>query len=175
MGNSPVPSDAGGTASRGSSSNNTWIWLVVFLPLVWVALLFAPDVVGAASIPKSGSGQDSMAPIVLWAAISAISIAVGSVLFAALGVFAARRDWLQLRSVPIERPFGWPWQFTAVVGAPVYAIGRSVVVRRRTGRGLATLVTSIVVTVVAAVFIAVWVAYRAVQVVFLLTLIATGP
>jgi energy-converting hydrogenase Eha subunit A len=162
-------------AENRSSTNTVWIWLLVFLPLVWVALLFAPDVGGAVATPDAANDPDSLAPLLLWLVTSAIVIVLGTVVLGALGILSAHRDWLQLRRMPLERPFRWAWQFAALVGVPVYAIGRAVVVRRRTGKGLAVLITSIVVNVLAAVFVVVWLSYKALQLVFLLTLIATGP
>ncbi len=71
-----------------------------------------------------------------------------SVLFAAL-------DWRKLRRDGYVRPFHWAWAF---LSAGVYVIGRSVVARRRSGRGIApmwvwiafaaaSIVTSIVIVV----------------------------
>ena len=54
--------------------------------------------------------------------------------------FARGRDARALRRRGIERPFGWGWAvlvFVATLG--VYIVGRTVVVRRRTGRGWAPL------------------------------------
>jgi uncharacterized membrane protein len=48
------------------------------------------------------------------------------------------RKWLLARG--FDRPFHWAFAFIA---APVYTIGRSVVVRRRSGRGIAPMWVSI--------------------------------
>jgi energy-converting hydrogenase Eha subunit A len=162
-------------AEKRSSTNTVWIWVLLFLPLAWVVLLFAPDVGGALALAQSGRVPGSFAPVLVWLITSAVVIVLGTVALGALGLLSAYRDCLRLRRMPIEQPFRWAWQFTALVGLPVYAIGRAVVVRRRTGRGLAVLVTSIVVNVLAIVFVVLWLSYKALQLVFILTLIATGP
>jgi hypothetical protein len=64
-------------------------------------------------------------------------------------------DWRRLRRDGFVRPFHWAWVF---LGNAVYVIGRSVIVKRRSGRGLAPiwvwaaiLLLSIIVGVVKAV------------------------
>lgn len=171
----PTTTDVLPPASKQSSTNTGWIWVLLFLPLAWAALLFAPDVGGALTVLESRNDPDSMAPLLLWLGISAVIIVLGSVVLGSLGILCAYRDYLQLRRMQIERPFRWAWQFTALAGVPVYAIGRAVVVRRRTGRGLAVLVMAIVANVLAVVLAVVWLSYKALQLVFLLTLVATGP
>jgi hypothetical protein len=49
-----------------------------------------------------------------------------------LGVFFAYRDYKTLLALGVPRPFHWAWAFLSIV----YVIGRSVVVRRRTGHGI---------------------------------------
>ena len=59
-------------------------------------------------------------------------------------------DWRTLRKVGVERPFHWAFAFFAGCEPPiVYAIGRGVVVRRRSGRGLAPMWVFIAVQVIA--------------------------
>jgi len=47
----------------------------------------------------------------------------------------------------VPNPFHWAWIFFAVIGAPVYMIGRSVVVRRRVGSGLAPMIVNLALVV----------------------------
>lgn len=55
------------------------------------------------------------------------------------------------RGVP--RPFHWAWTF---LSAPVYVIGRSVIVHRRTGRGIAPMWAAIALYVVSLIVTTVW-------------------
>jgi hypothetical protein len=52
-------------------------------------------------------------------------------------------DWRALNRAGVPRPFHWAWGFFMILGAPVYMIGRSIVVRRRTGSGLAPMVVNL--------------------------------
>ena len=63
----------------------------------------------------------------------------------ALFVVGAALDYRALRARGVPRPFHWAWTFLSVI---VYAIGRTVVVRRRTGAGMAPLWVFIVLYVV---------------------------
>src|SRR5690606_35683868 len=87
---------------------------------------------------------------------------VGGWVVYGLCVWFAYLDWRELGRRGVPRPFHWAWTFLSSV---VYGIGRSVVVRKRTGHGIspmwvtiATLVVSfglsiyIVVIMMAAVF-----------------------
>ena len=50
-----------------------------------------------------------------------------------VSVLLAYFDWKRLGRDGYVRPFHWAWAF---LSAPVYIIGRSVIVKRRSGRGL---------------------------------------
>ena len=65
------------------------------------------------------------------------------------GVFFAFRDSRALVGQGIQRPFHWAWNFLS----PVYAIGRAVVVKRRTGRGSIVLWAAIGMIVVSFIVI----------------------
>jgi hypothetical protein len=110
-----------------------WIWLVVLLPLI------APGISLVASV-LSIFGT-SLAPV--YSSISGFAnsgglTAVGVVVAAATVVFAWL-DWRELRNRGVQRPFHWAWAIFTLVTNGVYIIGRSIIVRRRTGKGLAPL------------------------------------
>jgi uncharacterized membrane protein YhaH (DUF805 family) len=65
----------------------------------------------------------------------------------ALTVVLAFFDWRALKRRGVDRPFAWPWAFLSIV----YVIGRGVVVKRRTGRGLAPMVVYLVLTAVSTI------------------------
>jgi len=145
---------------RGIPTNTVWIWLLVALPLVSVVSLFAFDWGSYiresvyAELYADPFASPSTAGVVLTAVSSVLSI----VLLAATVLFAFL-DWRALRARGIEQPFHWAWSFfVLLIGSGlVYIIGRSVVVRRHTGKGLAPLWAAIAVTVVTWIIVSIWV------------------
>ncbi|MGN7187451.1 DUF2510 domain-containing protein [Microbacterium enclense] len=145
---------------RDIPTNTVWIWLLVALPLVSVVSLFAFDWDSYiresvyAELYADPFASPSMAGVVLTAVSSILSI----VLCAATVLFAFL-DWRALRARGIERPFHWAWSFfvLAIGSGLVYIIGRSVIVRRHTGKGLAPLWAAIAVTVVTWIVVSIWV------------------
>ncbi|MDQ1136236.1 uncharacterized protein (DUF983 family) [Microbacterium sp. SORGH_AS 1204] len=156
-----APSVGYDTAPRRDIPTNTvWIWLLVALPLVSVVSLFAFDWGSYiresvyAELYADPFASPSTAGVVLTAVSSVLSI----VLLAATVLFAFL-DWRALRARGIEQPFHWAWSFfVLLIGSGlVYIIGRSVVVRRHTGKGLAPLWAAIAVTVVTWIIVSIWV------------------
>jgi hypothetical protein len=120
-------------APAGAKIYNLWIWLVVFLPYVTLPFVFTIDYSA-----MYASGLDTTDPYATNRAQFEMMTSPGYVLSTLLGwaiyglcVFFAFRDSRALTSQGIQRPFHWAWNFLS----PVYAIGRAVVVKRRTGRG----------------------------------------
>ena len=118
-------------APDGTSPSTPYIWLIAVLPVVSIALslsqLATIDETIAVALDPAASPFNSTDLVNFGVALL---LAAATVLFA---FFDART--LAARGVP--RPFHWAWSFFALVSTPVYIIGRSVVVRRRTGSGLA--------------------------------------
>jgi hypothetical protein len=140
------------TAPPGTRTGTVWIWLFVLLPLVNIVSLLTVDWAGLyrrqlesalSSATDPSASLDAQFALYSSPAYLITSI-LGWVLYAVTVVFAAldRRE-LARRGVP--RPFHWAWTF---LSSAIYMIGRSVVVRRRTGGGLAPLWAWIGVTVV---------------------------
>ncbi|MDN3497279.1 DUF2510 domain-containing protein [Planococcus sp. APC 4015] len=143
-------------APAGTDPNTVWIWLVVLLPLA--PMLFALFIPWGSlfefdpyATDPSAAMQASLAPYT-----SPVFILSNVVSYAVYGlcIFFAYRDHRELLARGVPRPFHWAWAFLN----PVYSIGRSVVVKRRTGRGLgplwvaiATMVLSVVVAIVISV------------------------
>jgi hypothetical protein len=156
------------TAPPGTRTGTVWIWLVVLLPLLSVVGLFTVDwaEVTREAIRSSlaSPGDPSTGPDGRFAAYtspgSLISSILGWVIYALSVLFAAldRRELIR-RGVP--RPFHWAWTFLLTA---VYVIGRSVVVRRRTGGGLAPL-WAWIGTVVISIGASIWVTAQIVAVV----------
>ncbi|HWH97443.1 MAG TPA: DUF2510 domain-containing protein [Pseudolysinimonas sp.] len=150
----PFPAGAEPKAPAGTDGNTPWIWLIVGLPVLpMMLLLFVPwgsafdiDVNSPDPYPGLSGMYDLFLSPFYWGAILLNYLVYG------LTVFFAFRDMKVLTARGVPRPFHWAFAF---IGGIVYAIGRSVIVVRRTGTGhapiwaeAAVLLFSVVVTVV---------------------------
>jgi hypothetical protein len=135
-------------APEGTSPYTSWIWIFAVLPLLQLAelpflshlysVIFSAGLSDPTAVSRIEFSPDSG-----YFAIQGI----GLVLYAIYVVLSAL-DYraLKLRGVP--RPFHWAWAFLSSL---VYIIGRTVVVRRRTGSGMAPMWVNIAAFVVATV------------------------
>ena len=147
----PTPAPAPGAARAGT----VWIWAAIaasvlplyigaFLDMEAVARLF-----GEASAALTPAG---------WIVAGLSLLVVVDLVLVALAVLFARLDHRALRRRGIPSPFGWGWAalaFVATLG--VYVAGRTFVVHRETGRGLAPFWGWLVATAVGLVVFAVWI------------------
>lgn len=131
-------------APEGAKTNTPYIWLIIALPLLTFVPLFFVD--WGAMV--RGAGTD---PYASTAATMGIFFSPGYVLTMVLSwgvyglsVFFAYRDVKALEAAGVPRPFHWAFAF---ISSYVYPIGRSVVVKRRTGRDGGTLLASILAIV----------------------------
>ncbi len=127
-------------APPGTNPYTPWIWLIVFLPLVvtlpslgvdWGSLVDLSDTTGQSAFAIY---RDPLYWLLL----------LGGWLAYGLNVWFAYLDWRELQRRGVPKPFHWAWMFAS---SGVYPIGRSVVVRRRTGTGIAPLWATIGVLV----------------------------
>lgn len=157
---SAPPVGYGAAPRRDINTNTVWIWLLVALPLVGVLSLFAFDWGSfmRESVYNDLYSESLASPSMAGTLLTVVSSVLSLVLAAATVLFAFL-DWRQLRARGIERPFHWAWSFfvLAIGSGLVYIIGRSVIVRRHTGKGLAPLWTAIGVTVLTWIIASVWV------------------
>ncbi len=117
-------------APIGTSPYNAQIWWIVGIYAVLsVASIFV--VYSAVSDPY----------LVLTSSTAYLLVQLG---FGAVGLLAwaaaivlAAQDGRELESRGVQRPFHWAFTFIPSYGPTIYIIGRSIVVRRRTGSGLA--------------------------------------
>jgi len=160
-------------APEGTQPGTVWIWLFVVLPVVemiasiplllgvgdvYAKMFSLIDVTGQA--PTTAAVQNVIGAYVtilgpmLW-------VTLLGYLLMGVGVLLGWLDWRELRRRGVPKPFHWAWGFFAFAGAGtlVYLIGRSVVVRRRTGRGLAPLWTGIVVYIAIVIATIIWAAW----------------
>lgn len=127
-------------APEGTNPTTVWAWLLAATPLLMVIgtaqFNFADYFRAILSVNSNTAVSSSQ---FLGSILSpSYFIFVGlSFLTFVLTVIFALIDYRELKKRGVPRPFHWAWSFLET-GA-VYMIGRSVVVRRRTGRGLAPL------------------------------------
>ena len=128
-------------APAGTSPYTPFIWVLAVLPIISLIMTI---VSGLNPDQTVADALDPDAP-----AFTATDIATGAVSWAitlasiALGVL----DWRALKRAGVPRPFHWAWIFFAVIGAPVYMIGRSIIVRKRVGTGLPPMIINVVLVV----------------------------
>lgn len=131
-----------------------WIWLAIFAPLpltlasYLLLLAFPFDAIATPADPEAATRELSGT----FASPGWIAVSVLGNLVPALTVLFAGLDYRTLRRRGIPKPFHWAFGFFALIGYPVYPIGRGIVTRLRTGRGIAvTWVAGVVFVVTLAV------------------------
>jgi hypothetical protein len=143
-------------APEGTRTGTVWIWLVALLPLVGLVTLFTIDFSGYMNSAMQNPG--SMASMLsIYTSPGFIITTIVGWASVAFGIFAAFRDYRALIARKVPSPFHWAFAFLALAGwGIVYAIGRGVVVKRRTGQGQAPMWVAIAVFVVLIVAGIVW-------------------
>jgi hypothetical protein len=106
-----------------------FIWLMVLLPVVSILVLLFWDI-DAYLNSVLVSADD---PFAQYSNPGYLVLQGTSLLLYALSVLFAFLDRRVLLQRGFDRPFHWAWTF---LGSGVYVIGRSVIVRRRSGKGL---------------------------------------
>jgi hypothetical protein len=127
-------------APEGTKTGTVWIWLIVLLPLLSLSSLFLIDwadyVDSAIASSLTGPYGGYADQLALYTSPGyLISNLMSFVLYALTVVFAVL-DVRELKKRGVPQPFHWAFAFLTSI---VYVIGRSVVVKRRTGGGLAPL------------------------------------
>lgn len=156
----PYSPDAPAAALRapeGTKAYTPWIWLVVFLPYLTLPFLFTLDF--GSLINEEMLFDDSAAVRTQLAFFTSPGVLVISALgwLTTIGTLVfSWLDWRTLQARGVPRPFAWPWAFFSLAGYPVYAIGRAVVTKRRTGHGSAVLWATIIAFVVGFIVATIW-------------------
>jgi hypothetical protein len=134
-------------APEGVPIYTNFVWAIlavqVLAPIISIAILLS-------------AGPEAFASSVM--ANASLSLGVNLLSFVAYGVsvWLAYLDYRTLANAGVPSPFHWAFTF---INTPVYLIGRGIVMRRRTGRGMATVwiglvpVVLIVLGVMAAIVI----------------------
>jgi hypothetical protein len=129
--------------------DGVWIWLIAALPLLSIATFFAFDFRGYMAATMTGDFRGMLSAFGIGYALVAL------LSWAAWGavVFFAYRDWRDLKNAGVVRPFHWAWAFLAGL---VYLIGRTVILRKVSTKGLGPLWAGIAVYVIVLIASIVW-------------------
>jgi hypothetical protein len=139
-------------APAGTKTGTVWIWLIVLLPLLSISSLFLIDVAGyTREILTNPTSLAALLSLYISPGFL-ITVVLSLVLYALVVIFAVQ-DYRALVKLGVPRPFHWGFAF---FGPIVYTIGRSVVVKIRTGQGLGPLWGAIAVFGVSMIASLVW-------------------
>ena len=161
-------------APEGTDPYTLWIWMILAIPVVQsLPILFIDwsSVIDASLADPTGLGAYSF----LFSPAYLVLIAVGWT-GTGLMFWFAYLDWRELKRRGVPQPFHWAWIFlTLAVSYAVYTIGRSVVVKRRTGHGSAPMWITIA-TIVAGFAVGTWITVVIVQSLFdVFSMTSFGP
>jgi hypothetical protein len=122
--------------SSGTSVNPWPIWVVVVvLPLVPLLPLLTVDF--AAYVRQALAAYQFHTAVPDPAGLTTMQL-LSWASYPATALFAYL-DWRTLKDRGVVRPFHWAWAFIPFASTLVYVIGRSVVLKRRVGRGTSPL------------------------------------
>jgi hypothetical protein len=147
-------------APEGTKPYHPLIWVIVGLQILpWIALTLFPwgeymagivqsEIDMARSMLDSPGASNPLALMSVVLSPSYLAITLGSYILFALSIVLAWRDRAALLQSQVPRPFHWAWSF---LSPTVYIIGRSVIVRRRVGSGIAPMWVHIISAVIATI------------------------
>lgn len=145
------------TAPAGTKVYNVWIWLVIFVPYLTLPFLFTFDLAGyVADMVNSTSAASVGVELQMMTSPAFLLLSLGGWITSAAAVLFSWLDWRWLTAAGVPKPFHWAYGFISLAGYPVYAIGRAVVTRRRTGQGIAVMWVTIAALVVSFLIAIVW-------------------
>lgn len=144
-------------APEGTPVYNVWIWLVVFLPYLTLPFLFLLDFSSVfESIDPNNPNASIEAQMGLYTSPGFIGLAVAGFVSNVLVLLFGYLDWKALKAAGVPKPFHWAFIFINLAGYPVYAIGRAVITKRRTGHGSAVLWATIGMLVLSIIVAIAW-------------------
>lgn len=155
--NTPYSAAPALTAPAGTKVYNVWIWLVVFVPYLTLPFLFTFDLAGYfTNLDYTDPTASSGVELQLMTSPTFMLLSLGGWITSAATVLFSWLDWRWLNVAGVPKPFHWAFGFISLAGYPVYAIGRAVVTRRRTGQGIAVMWVTIAALVVSFIIAIVW-------------------
>jgi hypothetical protein len=123
---------------------DTWpVRLLVLVPLLALLPLLALDLSGGFRVAVTGPDEAAAALLPKLVTLQVVALVLWVVRIA-----LAAADHAVLRGRGIASPFHWAWM---ILSPTVYFIGRTVVLRRRTGRGAGPLVSYLLASVIGGV------------------------
>lgn len=142
--------------AEGTPVYTPWIWLIVGLQLIGLISLFLTDYESLIRLSVEDSVAQAQDPTAspfsglgdIFTPADIVQSVIGFLSYLIVVLFAFL-DWRTLKQRGFDRPFHWAWAF--VPWSLVYVIGRSVIVKRRAGSGLAPIwwyVAIVVMTIV---------------------------
>lgn len=123
-------------APEGTDWNTPWIWLVLIVPVLPLLPLFFVDWTAAVAVDPYTYEPDLQRQLEFYTSPAYLASTLGGFVTYGLTVLFAYFDRKALQERQVPAPFHWACSFLSSI---VYAIGRSVVVKRRTGRGSAVM------------------------------------
>lgn len=141
----------------GTRTHTVWIWAVVAVPLAALALTIVQLVLMQQMMQQYllafsrlqtdpyTTDPANVSGLIAWTngmMSGAMLLSLVSLVLYGVGVVFAFLDHRELGRLGYQRRFHWAWNFLT----PVYAIGRSVVVRRQAGAGQAPMWAAIAIT-----------------------------
>ncbi|MBX3100220.1 MAG: DUF2510 domain-containing protein [Salinibacterium sp.] len=155
--NTPYSTAPALTAPAGTKVYNVWIWLVIFAPYLTLPFLFTIDFSSYFNLDFTDPSASTNAQLQMMSSPAFVLLSLGGWVTAAAAVLFSWLDWRWLTAAGVPKPFHWAFGFISLAGYPVYAIGRAVVTRRRTGQGIAVLWVTIAALVLSFIIAVVWV------------------
>jgi hypothetical protein len=118
--------------TEGTTPNTPWGWITAFWPVLSLVSLIPTIAYLQGLVDTNYTSADSVTAAIL-SPDYIVTTAIGLVAYGLFVLFAAL-DYRALAKAGVPQPFHWAWSFLSGI---VYVIGRGVVVKRRTGSGLA--------------------------------------
>ncbi len=139
-----------------AKTDTIWVWLIIAASTLGIlaSLLFDFEGYFDFVIETAQSADESYIGDLDWLGSVGVISLLG-LLFVVASIVFSYLDWRELQKRGIVRPFHWAFSFLILItGVPiVYLIGRSVVVKKQTGKGLLPLWVWIALTVIASIIV----------------------
>jgi hypothetical protein len=140
------------TAPEGTSPYTPFIWILAALPVLNIIANFVFFVSGGLA-ETTAMLDDPEAPLFYPGEVATNAV---QYLVIALSILFAVLDYRALKAAGVPGPFHWAYIFFVFFSAPVYVVGRSIIIRRRTGSGLRPMVLNIALIVAHFVLVFIW-------------------
>lgn len=145
----PAAAAAALKAPEGTQWNTPWIWLIIVIPLLPMIGLLTIDWRSMFTFDPSDPTSAMNAQFAIFTSPGYLLAVLGGWVGYALCALFAFLDWRELQKRGVPKPFHFAWVFLSSL---VYVIGRSVVVRRRTGDGIVPMYAAIASIVLIFIF-----------------------